>query len=395
MIQVSPPDSKYRGIDRVHSTLEAKRKSVGVCKGRLCVRGDTVPIAQTSFASMPTASRCGVEVVRLIASQSQRPVRALDISQAFLQEGNLHNHDRMVVLPPPMIKLHWGKSLQPPDTELKSLPISAYGRLLLRPLYGGRDAPMRWFQKLPQVMTDDGILESQSDVCIFTHSADRLLGGLLLAHEGGLLFTEPKTPIALLTTALETFRNGDLEDLAVKVAIIFTGMLIEKQEGVATFLPRQPYVQESPTKNIDRRIRGNKIADLADLRIAFRQGLGSLIWPRQTRPEVGFTIDQIAEDRNAGLPPAVDAKEVCRKYSRIVKHMRNRHGGIRYTQCGSKLPGSAAIQELMSRSTTAFDDAGFGSIGDQFSAECNSSALCRALKRDGAAHFHGGLFDNR
>ena len=161
MLQISLSDPKYRGIARVRSTLVVKRKSVGVYKGRLCVRGDTVPIAQTAFASSPTANRCGVKIICLMASQSQWDVRALDISQAFLQAGNLNNHDRMIVLPPPMIKFPWKKSLHDHTVELKSLPVSEYGFLLLRPLYGGRDAPMRWFLKLSQVLTEAGLRQTQ------------------------------------------------------------------------------------------------------------------------------------------------------------------------------------------------------------------------------------------
>ena len=109
MIEIALPDPKYRGIDRAHTTLVVKRKSVGSYNGRLCVRVDTVPIDQTAFVSSPTANRCGVKIICLIDSQTQWPAHALDISQAFSQAGNRHTDDRAIVLPPPTIKLTWEK----------------------------------------------------------------------------------------------------------------------------------------------------------------------------------------------------------------------------------------------------------------------------------------------
>ena len=100
MLEISLSGPKYSGISRVHSTLVAKRKSVGVYKGRLCIRWDTVPITQTAFVSSPTDNRCGVKIICLIASQTQWSMHALDISQEFLETGNLHTNDRMIVLSP-------------------------------------------------------------------------------------------------------------------------------------------------------------------------------------------------------------------------------------------------------------------------------------------------------
>ena len=43
MIEVALNDSRYLPIHRAHSTLVIKRKGIDSYKGRLCVRGDTVP----------------------------------------------------------------------------------------------------------------------------------------------------------------------------------------------------------------------------------------------------------------------------------------------------------------------------------------------------------------
>ena len=159
---------------------------------------------------------------------------------------------------------------------------------------------MRWFLKLSQVSTKAGIRQTQADICIFTYSPNHLLDGILLAHVDDLLFTGSKSFITLVINALKAFRTGDLETLTTQAPIIFTGMLIEKKADGAILPPHQHYVQELPTMNIEHCIGDNQITDASDLRSTFRQGLGSLIWAHQTRPDVGFTITQIATDSKSG-----------------------------------------------------------------------------------------------
>ena len=222
-----------------------------------------------------------------------------------------------------------------------------------------------------------------------------MLDGMLLAHVDDLLFTGSKLLIEIVLKALRTFRTGDLETLATKVPIIFTGMMLWKLDNGDILLSQQHYVQELPTKNIDHCIQGEQIADVADLRSTSRQGMGSLIWAHRTRPDVGFTITQIATGSKAALSSATAAREICRKYNRIIKFMRNHQRKIHYTRFDSSLKGTAAIRELPTWGIIAFTDAGFGSLTNHFSIESNFLVLGRAAKRDGIAHCHGGLLDHR
>ena len=70
-------------------------------------------------------------------------VRALGISQAFLQSVNLRPEDRNIATPPTMATLPWGGRLPPTNMDLETLAPSQNGSLLRRPLIGGSDAPMR------------------------------------------------------------------------------------------------------------------------------------------------------------------------------------------------------------------------------------------------------------
>ena len=127
MVVVSLSDSRFKSAPRIHSTLVAKRKSAGVYKGRMCARGGSIPLTHTSFTSSPTARRCGVKIICMVAVLYSFEVRSLDVSQAFLQSDNIAESDRRVVIPPIMVKLPWAGQLHSPGINLKRLPPPTHG----------------------------------------------------------------------------------------------------------------------------------------------------------------------------------------------------------------------------------------------------------------------------
>ena len=80
MVEVALNDSRYLNVPRSHSTLVTKRKGIDSYKGRLCARGDTVPLLTTAFVSSPTAHRCAAKLVCAIASQLIWKIHAIDVS---------------------------------------------------------------------------------------------------------------------------------------------------------------------------------------------------------------------------------------------------------------------------------------------------------------------------
>ena len=394
MIEVDITLPQYRSITRVHSTLVVKRKSVGIYKGRLCIRGDTVPITQTAFVSSPTANRCGVKLICIISSQTKWVVHALDISQAFLQAGNLHPKERIILIPPPMVPLPWKRTLYHPETDLKKVRTSNHGFLLLRPLYGSRDAPMRWFLKLSQILRSAGLRQLQTDVCFFTYHHQQVLDGILLAHVDDLLFTGSPAFHQRVLGALKGLRTGDLETLSESTPVIFTGLQVEINQQGTVILSQEHYIKELPLMNIESCISNGVITNAGDLRSTFRQGVGALIWTHQTRPDIGFTITQISTSSVEACTNAEMARDICRRYNKIVKFMRNHPRKIHYTR-HDDLQGTAAIRSLMTWRIIAFSDAGFASLSQEYSVEGNFLILGRVISRDGVVHCHGGMIDHR
>ena len=121
-MEASLPDPWYSNLHRAPSNLVDKWKSATLYKGRLCTRGDVAPLTVTGFMSSPTARRSSVKIAITLDASLHWSIRALGISQAFIQSKNLREPDRMMVLPPPMAALPWGGKLPPNGADLKSLP---------------------------------------------------------------------------------------------------------------------------------------------------------------------------------------------------------------------------------------------------------------------------------
>ena len=152
--------------------------------------------------------RCAVKIICPVASQMECAIRAIDIPQAFSQSSNLHPKGRAIVIPATMIHLQWAGKLHPTNHDCSKLSRHR-GFLLLRPLYGGRDAPMRWFLALPKRLREHGFAQMKSDVCIFAkRDKGGNLTGCLVAHVGDLLFCGTPGFRKEAITAIQTFRAG-------------------------------------------------------------------------------------------------------------------------------------------------------------------------------------------
>ena len=90
MIAIYLRDSRYLHLPKAFPTIIAKRKSIDLYKGRLCARGDLVPLANVAFVSSPAANRSCVRIVITLAVNLALEIKASDISQAFLHAENLN-----------------------------------------------------------------------------------------------------------------------------------------------------------------------------------------------------------------------------------------------------------------------------------------------------------------
>ena len=135
MVVSELPDSSFKSIYRIQPTLVVNRKSVGIYKGRLSARGDPIPMTNTSSASSLTAHRGAVKLVASMVATFGFNIHDVDVSLSFLHSDPLRPQDRGLILHPRMIQSSWKGQLYAPGTNLRTLPPSTHGFLILTPTY--------------------------------------------------------------------------------------------------------------------------------------------------------------------------------------------------------------------------------------------------------------------
>ena len=107
MMEMDLRDPRYIGKPRAFATIVVRRMPLGRYNGKLCERGDLVPLTNAALACAPTAHRCCVATLIAHAVNFGWITRALDISHSFLKAGHLNETDRIAIIPHPTVVLHW------------------------------------------------------------------------------------------------------------------------------------------------------------------------------------------------------------------------------------------------------------------------------------------------
>ena len=168
-------DMRWKRNIKVRSTIAMKRKSMSEFKARLVLRGDQVSEQDTAFASASTACRGSMAMLLAMNVLFRFHIYMVDISQAFLQADERSWEDKTVTTVPPYVVFPGPSRLRrcvdsgmPTVTEAglearafdeyQKMPAemkrSNFRRCLIthRPVYGGRDAPLRWFLRISSAL---------------------------------------------------------------------------------------------------------------------------------------------------------------------------------------------------------------------------------------------------
>ena len=121
--------------------------------------------------------------------------------------------------------------------------------LLIRPLYGGRGAPMRWFVALSERMRPHGVNQLQTDVCMFNKYASPWnLAGFAIAHVGGIRFFGTDRFQKKAIAEIQTFLTGEVGTLTKERPIIFECLLAELTQSRRINLPQHRPLLKSTSK---------------------------------------------------------------------------------------------------------------------------------------------------
>ncbi len=235
-------------------------------KARLTARGfqeeDEYP------KESPTMQKYSLRTLLAIAAAKGWPIETVDVKSAFLQGENLN---RRVYVKPPK------ESNQP--TKLW---------LLIKCLYGLRDASRQWYTKVEGVLLKLGFQKCTYDSGLFFLMKDGVLEALVGLHvddflnAGGELFHS-----VILPEILNTFQVGKSE----RGNFMYTGFQL-KQDKDGVSLDQSEYVDNIIIPEIDNtRLRQSKSEMTFEELSMLRKMTGQLNWTvRSTRPDLSFNM---------------------------------------------------------------------------------------------------------
>ena len=110
--------------------------------------------------------------------------------------------------------------------------------MLLRPLYGARDAPLRWHLETSQIMVSGGYKPMKGDRCAsLKHIADdnsshpfaitnhKIVAAILL-HVDDVIFAGAPSEYSRFTSIMNTLRHSGIEVLSPQNFLVFCGITI-------------------------------------------------------------------------------------------------------------------------------------------------------------------------
>lgn len=298
-LQVLP--TRWVDTDKSEVGQESKFKS------RLVVRGD-MESSQGLRTDSPTASQLFLNVIIAYAASKSIPLRAGDISAAFLQGTGIK---RLLAM--------WLPKGGVPDPEAPE------GSLLVakKSVYGTRDAPRGFWKGLHDTLLQEGLLPVPYETsAYYLPGREGEIAGLLGCHVDDLLWAGSEAMQETMLRVQKVYKFGLVEGNELK----YCGRIINQSgDHIKVTCPnvldrtKNIFVSPERRKNLSEAATPSEIAQL-------RSVVGSLSWlARVCRPDISFGVNQLqAVQQRAQVRHLMDANKIL-NYA-----MKDRHKGLVY-----------------------------------------------------------------
>ena len=377
----------------------------------MVLRGDTISESDVSFASAPTAGRYSVFTVLTMATLFRMSLSMIDISQAFLQSDELSHADKVLTAVPPYIRLPNPDRLKRCaatgmaivteqdiivddwETFSKRKPEEKRAKFQIclathRPLYGGRDAPLRWFFKISYTLRVNGWKQMKSDVCTFIkHSKNAdgrtlTLTSIIILHVDDLLVAANAEDLKLFRILIRKYRTGELVTVEKDNPITYLGLEICKNDVGEFGVHQTEYISRLQIIKIEDVIKNNAfVISPTRWRTLTRQIVGGLIWANQTRLDGCSVTTILSTNAVETVENPQKALEFLRLYNRFPKSMQERPHIIWY--CNFLNSEITDIRRLISEvMILVFVDAGYNNLINSQPTEAMILILGSAMKKE-------------
>ena len=169
---------------------------------------------------------------------------------------------------------------------------STFDRCLVtrKPLYGGSDAPLRWYLRVSASLMMDGWSQARSDVCAITRYRKNEVGNavqissVIILHVDDLLIAADTSDMGEFDRVMAQFRTGAREDVEMNIPVAYISIEILRGADGNYGLRQQKYINELQLIRREDVWRQNSMVISKDRwGTLTRQAIGRLIWSCQTR----------------------------------------------------------------------------------------------------------------
>lgn len=271
-----------------------KKKDNGMHKARLVARGCQQEKDSLDFAEMYSSvvQTTTLRILLTIAAKENFEIITFDVKTAFLN-GEL-------------------------DTEIFMEVPEGYNEpgkvcLLKKALYGLRQAPQKWNQRLTDFLRLQGLIPLKTDQCVFRNEDKNLF--IAIHVDDGLVIGKNRERINELLKKLKTEFEVTLQEEPRS----YLGMELKRtQDGIYLF--QEKYVQKivskygmKDSKKMDTpiAIQGNCNDTIKNWKFQYNEVVGSLLFLTcKTRPDIAFAVNY--ESRALNNPMSQDFDNVKR-----------------------------------------------------------------------------------
>lgn len=292
--------------------------SINRYKARLVAKGFTQSYGvdyEETFA--PVAKLNSVRVLLSLAVNLDWPLHQLDIKNAFLN-GELEEEVYMKI---------------PPGLESPSN--SNMVCRLRKSLYGLKQSPRAWFDRLTKVVKQDGFVQCQADHTMFVkHSVDGKIALFIVYVDDIVITGDDYDQINHLKNLLaKEFEVKDLGQLkyflGMEIARTKNGISVSQRKYTLDLLQETGMLgckaANTPIEPVKRSEEESVPAD----KDRYQRLVGKLIYLTHTRPDIGFAVSMAS--RSMSNPTEMDMRNV----NRILQYLKGTPGRGLYFQKSS------------------------------------------------------------
>ena len=211
------------------------------------------------------------------------------------------------------------------DAEKKKSSFK-YALVTHRPLYGGREVPLRWFLQISATIRAYGWKQSRCDVCAFlkhefgdTGKAARLTSTLVL-HVDDLLVVATEGDLVIFTNMMTRYKTGELERVGGNCEFTYLGLSIGRDNQGRLYLHQHDYIGSLVPIIVEDVIRNNKFWIRQEKwGTATRQMVGSLLRCGQTVFEICDVATHISTSAAKSLIGPILALTPIRLFNKTVR----------------------------------------------------------------------------